>query len=246
MTKITFGGQGGGGGVSDHGGLAGLGDDDHSQYVIGDASRSSAGIILSSGAAIGLGATSGLAPLIVGSGGVSGTVAGGFVGQFLPKAGTVQIADGSIWLPNEKGIYVGNSAGTTFQRILRRNSSNEMVFTDGAGSGSFKLDTSSRLGFGAGAEVSGIGNIDSNAGTIVFLNNRSDGANKIIILANAQQSTNPLITFKDVDNVNKVKIYANSGVYPGGIILQAPNSSGWLLSVDNAGLLTTTGPFTIA
>jgi hypothetical protein len=52
MSKISFpggGSAGGGAGVSDHGGLAGLGDDDHSQYLIGDYSRSSDQVYASSG-----------------------------------------------------------------------------------------------------------------------------------------------------------------------------------------------------
>ena len=51
MSKITFpGGAGGGGaGVSDHGGLAGLADDDHSQYLLMDGTRTNVGLTVTSG-----------------------------------------------------------------------------------------------------------------------------------------------------------------------------------------------------
>jgi hypothetical protein len=50
MSKITFpggnGGGGGGAGVSDHGGLAGLGDDDHTQYLLTDGTRDVGGNLI--------------------------------------------------------------------------------------------------------------------------------------------------------------------------------------------------------
>ena len=52
MSKITFiggGGGGGGAGVSDHGALAGLADDDHSQYLLTNGNRVAAGLAVTSG-----------------------------------------------------------------------------------------------------------------------------------------------------------------------------------------------------
>jgi hypothetical protein len=40
-------------------------------------------------------------------------------------------------------------------------------------------------------------------------------------------------------------IEAQSGTFPSGIVLAAPNGSGWQLTVDNNGVLTTTGPFVL-
>jgi len=191
-----------------------------------------------------LGGGSGQAPLIVTGNTISGIRAGGNPGDFAPQADTVILADGGIWIPNNKALWYGNSAGTTFQRGMYRNTNNEIVLVGGGGSGVAKFDTSGRIGYGLGIDASGLGNMNAITGSINFFSDHASDGTQVAIHANDRQSTTPVFVTKDAARQTQVKIYAEgSGLLPEGIIIRAPNGSGWLTTVDNDGVLTTEGPF---
>jgi len=161
-----------------------------------------------------------VAPFAVASGGVSGTVAGGFTGDFTPKDGVVQIAHGNIYIPNEKAIYYGNAAGTTFQKTTMRDQFNRFFYFAGNGSGIMQFDTSGRMGLGNGITESGLGTMDGNVGTAIFHNARTATHTKVLVHANSAQDGNPLFATKDTDNNEGMHILQS------GIIVPATNNTG--------------------
>ncbi len=345
MSKIGFPGGGGGGG-------GGSGSPVDSRAVTGVIIPDTSGAysIGQNGTPFGSGFYQGVAvggqdafdtvaPFAVASGGVSGTRAGGFTGEFTPKEGTVYIADGNIYVPNDRGVYMGNTANTTFQLALYRDEFNRFIINGGNGSGIAQFDTGGRMGWGLGIGESGLGNMDGgNVGSLIYHNRRHNAFSLFQVQANPNQGANNLIRTVDTDNNVGMRIlqsgtilpgsddnggevgnasarwssihgvsvsgtnvgagtqmyisgiavgdflggggggnpvdsraatgdilvdadssytlgnspssgwqdvFATSGHFASGIVITAPNGSGWLLDLDNAGILSTNGPFAL-
>lgn len=195
MSKITFpggGGGGGGAGVSDHGGLAGLGDDDHAQYLLQDGTRLASGLALHSG----------IVPANSGEGHIGLASAPFSSGVF--KASTTNL-----------GICLWNGVANQSPG-LRRNTDGSLEVAAANGN-----QTTLRANqFVATASISAGSNGQR----------RWDGRARI-----------------DSPTVSGVRILDNNStshayLQVSGIKLIAPNGSGWLLTVDNDGVLQTAGP----
>lgn len=126
-----------------------------------------------------------------------------------PVASTVQISAGNIYLPNAGTVHFGNAAGTSFQPILTRDSTNFVKIRSGGGISVFTLDTSHRVG---------IGNSNTSPSTV-------DGVDGSIVLYNATTTA-----------VTSVTIRAGSGQGASSTLRIQDNAGGNLLNFSSSGL----------
>lgn len=95
----------------------------------------------------------------------------GGVAPSAPIAASLQVANGEAFLPNEAGINMGNAAGTTFQKVLRRASTNFVIVKSGGGDETLTLDTSGRTGIGPANIIPS--NIEIEDGGVAVWNQRA-------------------------------------------------------------------------
>lgn len=269
MTKITFpggNGGGGGGGVSDHGGLAGLGDDDHTQYLLREdfatsGTQASYGIFThASGAQLSdHGQLDGLSDddhpqyvLADGTRDITGTQVFTNAGYPIAASGRVEAASGFVIRDRSAAGILLDTDGGPELNVRAGNDSAYGNIRAASIMANTQLRFDTLVNFqssdGYNIEVSGVSNADANinsaSGTFasqIWLSGLAVG-NYLGASAAADLSAVAENILPDASGTREIgsptKVWGSGHLDT--VVLYDSAGAGWALTVDTAGILTTT------
>jgi hypothetical protein len=187
ISGIPVGDNLGGGGISDHGALGGLTDDDHPQYLLVDGTRAATEVTAVSG--------------------------------FFPNSSGVATL-GTASLPFSSGIF------------------NDGFWIRGQDDGQSPGFDRNGWNIRTIAMNGSLTNLESNSVVLNTVGSLLWGSTQGGLTSPADGE----VTLKNAAGTSSGVFAANSGIFASGVVLRAPNGSGWKLTLDNDGVLSTIGP----